>query len=103
MSQAGLTSSMCWGGGPVAQRIADARGRTCLVTNGITATWVITLGVSYAYRCELDDGTGRVELMFFGRSEVPRIVKGARSTVEGTVRDDRAVLALLNPLYTLES
>jgi hypothetical protein len=75
----------------------------CLVTKGtITATGVVRMAQSYAYRCELDDGTGQVALMFLGRSEIPGMVKGSRCTVEGTTRDEGVELVLLNPLYTLE-
>lgn len=103
MTQAGLICGASWGGRPVARRIVDARGRMRLVAKGtITATGVVRVALSYACRCELDDGTGQVALIFLGRSEIPGMVKGAPCTVEGTTRDEGAELVLLNPLYTLE-
>jgi hypothetical protein len=73
-----------------------------VATGTITGTGVVRLGRSPAYRCELDDGTGQVALVFLGRSGLPGVVKGARCTVEGTVREDGAERVVWNPLYRLE-
>jgi hypothetical protein len=102
----GFTSDACWGGRPVARRIADACPRYRLVVTGtITAIRVVELGESYGLRCELDDDTGQVALVFVGRAEIPGVVKGARCTVEGTARqggDNQSELEVWNPLYRFE-
>jgi hypothetical protein len=53
------------------------------------------------YRCVLDDGTGRIDLLFVGRYRVAGLVPGARCHVEGTARMDHGRLTLWNPLYRL--
>ncbi len=58
---------------------------------------------SLGFRCVLDDGTGRIDLLFVGRYEVPGLVVGARCQVEGTARMDHGRLTLWNPLYRLEA
>ena len=72
MAHAGSASGESWGGRSVAHRIAEAQDRIRLVAKGtITATLVVSLGASYAYRCELDDGTGQVGLMFLDAQRFP--------------------------------
>jgi hypothetical protein len=58
---------------------------------------------SLGFRCVLDDGTGRIDLLFVGRDVVPGFVLGARCHVEGTARLDHGRLTLWNPLYRLGS
>jgi hypothetical protein len=92
---------------PVARRIADARPRGRLVVAGtIEEAEVVTHGRGQAYRCIVEDGTGRVALLFLGRWTVPGMMKGARCTAEGIVRpsrDDRLELEVRNPLSRVES
>jgi hypothetical protein len=52
--------------------------------------------------CELDDGTGCVWLVFYGRYEIPGIETGVLLTVEGVVVPSGGRLTLLNPLYRFE-
>ena len=59
-------------------------------------------GAPVAYRCVLDDGTGRIDLLFLGRRDVPGLGVGARCHVEGTARMDHGRLTVWNPLYRLE-
>ena len=59
-------------------------------------------GAPAGYRCVLDDGTGRIDLLFLGRHEVPGLGVGARCHVEGTARMDHGRLTVWNPLYRLE-
>jgi hypothetical protein len=58
--------------------------------------------MSLGYRCVLDDGTARIELLFLGRGRVPGLSVGARCHVEGTARMDHGRLVVWNPLYRLE-
>ena len=73
------------------------------MTGTVVDARTIVLPESRAYRCEFEDGTGRIVLFFIGRSRVPGIACGTRCTVEGTVRRDGADLLLWNPIYRLES
>ena len=54
------------------------------------------------YRCVFDDGTGQIDLLFLGRTEVPGLKPDARCYVEGTARMDHGRLTVWNPLYRLE-
>ena len=53
------------------------------------------------FRCVLDDGTGRIDLLFVGRDQVPGLVPSARCDVEGTARMEHGRLTPRNPLYRL--
>ena len=84
------------------QRVADARPRQRLVVEGtIVSTVAQRHGYGTACRCELDDGTGVLALLFLGREHVPGVVPGARCRVAGTPQPDRAGLVVWNPVYRL--
>lgn len=51
--------------------------------------------------CILQDGTGRITVVFLGRRTVPGIDVGARLVVEGTVGEYHGRLAILNPQYEI--
>ena len=55
-----------------------------------------------ALRCLLDDGTGQIELLFTGRSEIQGLAKGALARVEGTTTSEDGRLMLWNPIYRLD-
>jgi hypothetical protein len=48
---------------------------------------------------ELDDGTGVLFLRFMGRAEIPGLAPGLHMHADGTPRDERGTLVMLNPLY----
>jgi hypothetical protein len=87
----------------VARRIADAipRGRV-VVTGTIRETATVRVGGTPSCLLMLDDGSGRVDLVFVGQSRVPGLVKGARCTVEGTARMRGGRNVILNPLHRFE-
>ncbi|MFN8106080.1 MAG: amino acid permease [Acidimicrobiia bacterium] len=49
----------------------------------------------------LEDGTGRLLVVFFGRRRIPGIHVGTCMTVEGTVGEHRGHLAVVNPAYEI--
>jgi hypothetical protein len=106
VSTVSVTDGDTWGGRPVARRLADAAlRRRVVVTGTICDTGTArsgALGHRGSFRCELDDGTGHIALLFLGRPDVPGLTPGTRCTVEGTARADRDGLVLWNPLYRLE-
>jgi hypothetical protein len=51
---------------------------------------------------DLDDGTGRIMLVFLGRTTIGGIEAGRRITIEGTVSASHGHHVVLNPLYELE-
>jgi len=53
------------------------------------------------FRCMLDDGTGRVVLVFVGRERVPGIEVGARCRIQGTAWVQQGQLTIWNPNYEL--
>ena len=106
MSTVSFTDAGTWGGRPVVRRLADAAPRHRVVVTGTiddaATSGAGALGPTGSFRCELDDGTGRIGLLFLGRPHVPGLAVGVRCTVEGTARPDRDGLVLWNPPYRLE-
>ena len=92
-----------WGGRPVARRVADAspRGRI-VVTGTIHQGSNRRVGGTASSYLLLDDGSGRMGLLFVGRQKVPGLTTGARCTVEGTVTMKGGRPVIWNPLYRLE-
>jgi len=93
----------CWGGRPIARRIADAAPRQRLVVRATVAS--VCMGRwrgSPACTVELDDGTGRLRAVFSRARPVPGMAVGTCCAVEGTVHVDGDGLALWNPAYSFE-
>jgi DNA/RNA endonuclease YhcR with UshA esterase domain len=92
-----------WGGRPIARRIADARARHRVVVTGkvVDAQPAIWRGCA-ARVYEIDDGTGRLSIVFGGARSVPGMVEGTQVTVEGTALADERGIALWNPFYRFE-
>jgi hypothetical protein len=97
------TSGDCWGGRPIARCIAAARPRHRVVVSGtvVDSERRIWRGM-VAHALTLDDGTGRLTLMFGGVRSIPGMIAGVRCTVEGTALPDERGLVLWNPLYRFE-
>jgi hypothetical protein len=86
----------------VADRISDARAQVRLsVTAIIRTTETITVGSSPAYRCELSDGSGEINLIFLGRATVPGFHAGRYCVAEGMVGTYGGMLTMWNPKYQL--
>ncbi|MBV8950078.1 MAG: hypothetical protein JOZ99_04325, partial [Actinobacteria bacterium] len=51
--------------------------------------------------CLLQDGTGRIAVVFLGRRTVPGVEVGTRLLVEGTAGEYHGRLAILNPQYEI--
>jgi hypothetical protein len=97
------TTGVCWGGRPIARRVADcAPRRRLVVTGAITSAEVSPWRGVSSYVCQLDDGTGCLTIVFSGRARVPGLVKGARCTVEATAVSNGHGLVLWNPHYRFE-
>jgi hypothetical protein len=98
-----------WGGRVVARHLSGAEPRGRVHVTGlireVAPTWV---GGAPALRCLLDDATGEMVLLFFGREHVAGMAPGAVCTVGGTAQPDRRREAglkpvILNPLYRFEN
>ena len=104
MSGTGFTTDDRWGSLPVVRRISGACPRNRVVITGVvTLAERVSLGGAPGYRCEIDDGTGVIAVLFLGRSSIPALIAGACCTVEGTVQKDRKGLVVWNPIYQLQS
>jgi RecG-like helicase len=89
---------------PLARRVAEAQERERVAVAGrIVSVCRVRHGSGHAYRCELDDGSGTISLLFLGRMDVPGLVVGARCTIAGTVQRDALGLVVWNPWYRLEA
>ena len=92
-----------WGGRPVARKISDALPRARVVVSGvIDATGLNADYGTTSFECTLDDGTGKIALVFLGRRTVAGLSVGARCTVEGTAKIEGGRLVVWNPLYRIE-
>ena len=103
MSQWDLTDDAEWGGRPVARRVAETTARQRVVITGtICQAGPITVGGTPSYRLVVDDGTGRITVVFIGRRAVPGLVDGTRCSVEGPAQRARGRLEVWNPHYRVE-
>jgi len=97
------TSGDSWGGRPIARRIADVRVRRRVVVTATVLDTQLCIWRGWgAQAFELDDGTGRLTIMFGGLRSVPGMVPGVRCTVEGTALADERGVVLWNPFYRFE-
>jgi hypothetical protein len=97
------TTENSWGGLPVVRKVVDAGPRCRIAVSGkIVETATECRHETRHYRCDLDDGTGIVTLLFSGRTRVPGMEVGVRCYVEGTAQPGDGRLALWNPIYRLE-
>jgi two-component system, OmpR family, sensor histidine kinase KdpD len=104
MSSFEFTEAATWGGRPVARKVADTRPRSRVdLTGTIRTAEVVAWGSISAYCCALDDGTGRLDLLFLGRTGVSGLTVGACCRVEGTAVTETDRLVVWNPLYRLET
>lgn len=104
MTHGDFTDTGSWGGRPVAHKISEAASRGRLVVTGvICAERVVAVSGSRSYECTLDDGTGRITLVFLGRRGIPGFMPGTRCTVEGTARLEGGRLTVWNPRYRIEA
>lgn len=84
-------------------RIADAVRADWLTTHGsLVAIDIIAVGPTTAYRCVLDDGSGRLDLLFLGRRRVAGLTIGTYCEISGRVTHHSGRLAMWNPRYRLE-
>jgi len=103
MSASEFSEDDVWGGRPVARKISDALPRGRVVVSGVIETTGLNVDYGTAsFECTLDDGTGRIVLVFLGRRSVAGISVGSRCTVEGTAKMDSGRLVVWNPLYRIE-
>ena len=85
--------------GPRATRVADAVPRRPLSVRGVVTAVAVHDAGGPVLRATLDDGTGSVELCFFGRRNVPGIAPGAQVAADGVVLVEHGRLRLVNPRY----
>ena len=84
----------------VAEKIRNARPRGRVsVTGGVVSSAPTRHGGSIACRVEIDDGTGTLALLFFGRGSIPGLIVGACVRVGGTALPDGTGLVIWNPRY----
>jgi hypothetical protein len=97
------TTDDCWGGRPIARRVADAAPRRRVVISGtIVAVEMRRWRRVAACTAQLDDGTGRLTLVFTRPRPVPGFAEGVKCTVEGTVLPDDDELTVWNPFYRFD-
>jgi amino acid transporter len=84
--------------------IADARWRHRVrVTGTVSALRVQPVSGTCNLECTLADHTGGISVLFLGRRTIAGIEIGTNLTVEGMVVDHHGRLAILNPVYEINS
>jgi hypothetical protein len=97
------TSGGSWGGRPIARCIADARARRRVVITGkVVDAQACTWRGFAAHVYAIDDGTGRLSVVFGGVRSIPGMIEGVQCTVEGTALADEGGIVLWNPFYRFE-
>jgi amino acid transporter len=82
--------------------ISSLRLRQPAVVEGrIRTVRVLPLAGSATLECIVEDPTGSVSIVFFGRRKIAGVDVGTRIRATGTVTDHRGRRAILNPLYEL--
>jgi len=82
--------------------IVDVRPRDHACVEGrIVAIRVEPHDAPPQFAAQVDDGTGRIDVIFMGRRAVPGIEPGAHVVVEGTVCAAQALPRIFNPAYQL--
>ena len=98
MNNGAPTADDSWGGRPIARRIAGARARQRVVVTGKIVDAQLRIWRGSAARVyAIDDGTGRMAVVFGGLLPIPGMVEGTRCTVEGTALADEQGIALWYP------
>lgn len=85
-----------------ARTIEQARLRDYITLQGVIS--MVTLNPSRGSRwleADIDDGTGRVTLVWIGRRELPGITTGRNVRVTGRLTLAHGRRVMYNPLYTL--
>lgn len=105
MSTFDLPGKTPWDKRPTKHNIEDATVRSLLITKGrLTSTESINIDGEPAYKCQLNDTTGTIALIFLAREEVPGLKTGTVCSIEGTVgRNSLFGLYILNPFYKIEA
>lgn len=79
-------------------RVAEVQLRQrSRVAGRVRAVRVPTSTISPNLECTLDDSTGRLTLVFWGRRKIAGVEIGACLAAEGTVQQYRGRLAMINP------
>ncbi|WP_062079323.1 OB-fold nucleic acid binding domain-containing protein [Demequina globuliformis] len=82
--------------------ISAARARTEASVRGrIVSIRVEPRDAAPQLTARIDDGSGRLDVVFMGRREVPGIEPGAIVSVHGRVSAAEALPRIFNPEYTL--
>ena len=88
---------------PAITVIADLRPRSRVAVQGmIRSAGTVIVGSGLAYHFTLVDGSGELDVLLVGRSDMARLQPSARITAEGTVGSYDGKLALWNPSYAIE-
>ncbi|HUY22396.1 MAG TPA: hypothetical protein VMV22_08640 [Acidimicrobiales bacterium] len=92
-----------WGGRPIIRCVADAEPRHRVVVTGTVGTVEMRRwrGVQTC-TARLDDGTGRLTLVFTRPDPLPGLAEGMRCTVEGTVLTGETEPTVWDPVYRFE-
>jgi hypothetical protein len=89
--------------GPVFTTIASLRPHAAAAVQGmIRSAGTVLVNGGQAYHFTLVDGSGELDVLFPGRSEMAGLLPSARIIAEGTVGSYDGKLALWNPRYDIE-
>ncbi|WP_061962221.1 OB-fold nucleic acid binding domain-containing protein [Demequina flava] len=86
----------------ITRSISSAAPRTIAAVRGrIVSIRIEPRDAAPQLTARIDDGTGRMDVVFMGRREIPGVEPGAMMSVEGRVSDAEDLPRIFNPQYTL--
>jgi hypothetical protein len=89
---------------PAITLIGDLRPQSRVAVQGmIRSAGTVNLGSGLAYHFTLVDGSGELDVLFSGRSDMPALQPSTRIIAEGTLGSYDSKLALWNPSYEIDS
>lgn len=85
------------------QRIADVRMREIASVRAVVSTTVASPQRATAmFTARLDDGTGRLDVVWLGRRAIAAVVPGTELLVTGRVCDRGGIATIYNPSYEIQ-
>lgn len=75
--------------------------RTRVKLHGVIDSIIISPKTENVFRVVLNDGVGKVQLVFLGRKRIAGLLPGKKLDVEGLLQKSDDELTIFNPEYTL--
>jgi RecG-like helicase len=78
-----------------------AGGSRAVIEGRVRSVEIRPVEQNCVFECTIDDGTGLLTVMFYGRTGIPGLGPGTRLRLEGKVSVRRGGRVMANPAYEL--